>query len=259
MNVFLQNQEVRHESQRRKRVLHVLKHVQQVSLIVLAWLLGVAALYGAYVLVVDRDLFTVTRVDVDGDLRHLRADDVRVLSGVQPGQNLFRIDMAEVQKRVSGDPWVAEVTVRRKLPHTLWIYVSEREPVAIMNGKEDYYVDSKGVTFPAGDAALEDLPVMTGFAAATPNDLLQGIALLMSYEQHPLFNEFGLSEVHFDAAQGFSLVGSVLPVMIRVGWRGFDAKLNQFVALWPVMRSKGTTLSYVDTNVNGKVIAKYDN
>jgi cell division protein FtsQ len=259
LNVFLQNQEVRHESQRRKRVLHVLKHVQQISLIVCAWLLGVAALYGAYVLVVDRHLFIVTRVDVDGDLHHLRADDIRTSSGVQQGQNLFRIDMTDVQKRVSEDPWVAEVTVRRKLPHALWIYVTEREPVAIMTGKEDYYVDAKGVAFSAGDAVLEDLPLMTGFASATPDDVLRGIALLTHYEGHSLFNEFGVSELHFDASQGFSIVGSVLPVVIRVGWKDFDAKLNQFTALWPVMRTKEILPSYVDTNVSGKVIAKYDN
>lgn len=259
MNIFLQNQEVRHESQKRKRVIRALKLVQQVSLIVFAWLLGMAALYGAYVLVVDRDLFTVTRVDVEGDLHHLHADDVRTLSGVQPGQNLFRIDMADVQKRVSDDPWVAEVTVRRKLPHTLWIYVSEREPVAIMIGDVDYYVDAKGVTFPAGDAALEDLPVMTGFAAATPDDLRRGMALLSEFQRHPASGEFGISELHFDASQGFSVVGSLLPVVIRVGWKEFDSKLNQFMALWPVMRAKGGTPSYVDTNVSGKVIAKYDN
>lgn len=257
LNIFLQNQEVRHESQKRKRVLRVIKHVQQISLIVFAWLLGVAALYGAYVLVVDRDLFTVTRVDVEGDLRHLRADDVRALSGVHVGQNLFRIDMADVQKRVSVDPWVAEVTIRRKLPHTLWIYVSEREPVAIMIGNVDHYVDAKGVAFPAGDLALEDLPLMTGFADATPGDIQNGIALLANYQRHPLFNEFGISELHFDAAQGFSVVGSVLPVMVRVGWKDFDLKLNQFLALWPVMRAKGTMPTYVDTNVSGKVIAKY--
>lgn len=259
MNIFLQNQEVRHESQKRKRVLHVLKHVQQISLIVFAWLVGMAALYGAYVLVVDRDLFMVTRVEVEGDLRHLHTDDVRILSGVSPGQNLFRIDMGQVQKHLSEDPWVAEVTVRRKLPHTLWIYVLEREPVAIMTGKTDLYVDAKGVTFPAGDAALEDLPVMTGFADATPDDVLHGIALLASYQRHPVFGEFGVSELHFDASQGFSIVGSVLPVVIRVGWKDFNPKLNQLMALWPVMRSKGAMPMYVDTNVNGKVIAKYDN
>ncbi len=325
MNLFLQNQEVRFESQRRKRLLRVLRHVQQISLIVFAWLLGMAALYGAYVLVMDRDLFTVTRVDVEGDLRHLNADEIRTLSGVEPGQNLFRIDMTDIQRHIFEHPWVAEVTVRRKLPHTVWIYVSEREPVAIMTvdnqphgGVEGgrlldsanstslrrasaklgldtalpagrqvcrvegwqvealpqraakpsvlrsqttraLYIDSKGATFPAGDSALEDLPVMTGFADATNEDVQRGITLLSNYQRHPIFGEFGISELHLDASQGFSIVGSHILVMIRLGWRDFDTKLNQFAALWPTMRTRGATPSYVDTNVTGKVIAKYDN
>lgn len=259
MNTFLQNQETRHESQRRKRALHILKQVQQISFIVFAWLLGIAALYGVYVLVVDRNLFTVTHVEVEGDLRHLNTDVIRTLADVSMGQNLFRVDMKGVQRQIFEDPWVAEVTVRRKLPHTLWIFVSEREPVAIMTGKTDHYVDAKGVSFPAGDAVLEDLPVMTGFADAAPGDLQRGIALLVDYQRHPVFNEFGISELHLDASQGFSIVGSMLPVVIRVGWKDFDSKLDQFTALWPTLRSRGAAPLYVDTNVSGKVIAKYDN
>lgn len=258
MNVFLQNQEVRHESQKRKRVLRVLKLVQQISLIVFAWLVGIAGLYGAYILVVDRNLFTVTRITVEGDLQHVTADEVRALSGVQDGANLFHVVMSDVQKRVSEHPWVAEAAVRRKLPHGIWIYITEREPVALMLGKEPLYVDAKGATFPAGESSFEDLPLMTGFAEATPGDVAHAMALMTTYTHHAAATEFGLSEIHFDPAQGFSIVGSSVPVMIRLGWKEFDKKLNQFVALWPAMRSRGTTPSYVDTNVSGKVIAKYE-
>lgn len=258
MNVFLQNQEVRHESQKRKRVLRVLKLVQQISLIVFAWLVGIAGLYGAYVLVVDRNLFTVTRIEVEGDLHHVTADEVRALSGIQEGANLFHVAMSDVQKKVSEHPWVAEAAVRRKLPHGIWIYVTEREPVALMIGKTAQYVDAKGMMFPAGEASYEDLPFMTGFDEATPADMAQALALITQYTHHTAAREFGLSEIHFDPAQGFSIVGSSTPVMIRLGWKDFDMKLNQFMALWPAMRSRGATPIYVDTNVSGKVIAKYD-
>lgn len=259
MNVFLQNQEVRHESQKRKRVVRVLKLVQQISLIVFAWLVGIAGLYGAYVLVVDRNLFTVTRIEVEGNLQHVTADEVRALSGIQEGANLFHVAMSDVQQRVNAHPWVAEAAVRRKLPHGIWIYITEREPVALMIGKSPQYVDAKGVTFPAGDASYDDLPLMTGFEEATPADVTTAMQLMTTYVHHTASQEFGLSEIHFDPSQGFSIIGSSVPVMIRLGWKAFDAKLNQFVALWPAMRSRGTTPLYVDTNVSGKVIAKYDN
>lgn len=258
MSTFLQNQEQRNESQRRKRIVRRLKQVQQILLIVFAWLLGVAGLYGAYVLVVERDLFTVGRVEVEGDLHHLTADEVRALANVQAGDNLFRIAMKDVQDRVVTHPWVAEVAVRRKLPHTLWIYVTERTPVAMMTGKETRYVDAKGHSFPAGDGVLEDLPVMTGFADAAPEDIQRAIELLTLFQRHSLSVEFGLSELHFDRGQGFAVVGNATPVMIRLGWNEFTSKLDQFAALWPTMKTKGSVPLYVDTNVSGKVIAKYE-
>lgn len=259
MNVFLQNQESRNDSQRRKRAQRVLKQVQQLSFIVLAWLLGIAALYGAYVLVMDRNLLTIQQVVVEGELSHLTADEVRALANIPEDSNLFQVAMADVQKKVSQHPWVAEVAVRRKLPHTLWIYVTEREPAAILLGKAAHYIDAKGQVFTTQDEVLEDLPVMTGFIDAAAEDLMRGLQLMADYQRHPLAAEFGLSEMHFDAAQGFSIVGNALPVVIRLGWDGFGKKLDQFAALWPAMRSRGATPLYVDTNVSGKVIAKYDN
>ncbi|PIR21370.1 MAG: hypothetical protein COV45_01085 [Deltaproteobacteria bacterium CG11_big_fil_rev_8_21_14_0_20_47_16] len=259
MNTFLQNQEVRHESQRRKRITRVLKQVQQVCLIVFAWLIGIAVLYGAYVMLFDQNFFTVTRVVVEGDLHHVTADEVRTLASIPDGSNLFRVPMSDVQKRVSVEPWVAEVTVRRKLPGTIWIYVTEREPVALMVGKDVQYVDAKGSAFPAGDDVLDDLPVLSGFSQKEPSNLMAALTLMSSYQRFPVAGDVGISEVHLDESQGFSIVGNAQPVMIRLGWKGFDDKLNQLSVLWPTIRSRGAVPQYVDTNVSGKVIAKYDN
>lgn len=259
MNVFLQNQEVRSESQRRKRVMRILKHVQQICQVVFAWLMGIALIYGAYVMLFDQNFFTVTKIAVEGELRHLNADAVRALVKVPEGSNLFRVSMDEVQQQIATNPWVAEVAVRRKLPNTLWIYVTEREPVAIVAGDSLHYVDAKGAMFPAGDDVLEDLPILSGLADSSSADVMQALDLVTHYHRYPVSGDVGLSEVHRDPSQGFSIVGNAQPVMIRLGWNDFESKLERFSALWPTIRGTRALPDYVDTNVPGKVIAKYDN
>jgi cell division protein FtsQ len=258
VSTFLQNQEFRNDSQRKKQVMRVLKQVQQVSLIVFGWLLVMAVLYGAYGLLFDQNFFTVMEIAVEGDLKHMTVDEIQKRAEISEGENLFRVPMSAVQERVGSHPWVAEVAVRRKLPHTLWIYVTEREPVALMVDEALHYIDAKGAVFPASDDVLEDLPVMTGFAKAKPQDVTVGLDLMKRYQQMPIAEELGLSELHFDPSQGFSIMGSAQPVAIRLGWKEFDNKLNQFSALWPAVRSRGPLPRYIDANVSGKVVAKYD-
>ncbi len=89
------------------------------------------------------------------------ADDIRAASGVVDGTPLLRIDTADVAARVSALPPVAAVDVRRRLPHTLVITVTERRAAAAVPAAGGYaVVDAGGVVFqrlpqvPAGLAVI---------------------------------------------------------------------------------------------------------
>lgn len=258
MNVFLHQQEMRNVSQRRKRLLKRLQQVQQVSLVVFAGLMVGAVLYGAYVMVFEKSVFAIRTIKIDGDVRHIGADVIKELAKVEHGSSLFRTNVFTVRERIARHPWVAEVAVRRKLPHTLWIYVTERQPLALVAGKNLQYVDETGALFPAGNNRLEDLPVLTGFPADQSAEFKQAFALIQEFLASPLGDMLGLSEVHYDNAQGYSILTGTQGIQIRLGWDQFADKLNRVVAMWPAMHSENYTPLYLDTTVAGKIVAKYD-
>ena len=122
-----------------------------VGLVVLglvAWLLFASSVFGVREIVVNGAGIA-------------SADDIRAATGVTEGTPLLRLHTADVAARVSALPPIATVDVRRSLPHTLVITVTERRAAAAVPDGGGYAVlDAGGVVFqhlaqaPAGLAVL---------------------------------------------------------------------------------------------------------
>ena len=124
------------------------------------WLLGFSS------------VFDVTAVEVDGaSAETLPA--VRAAARVAPGTSLLWLDTADLDARVQTIPRVATVDVRRSVPHTVTVTVTEREPVAAVPlGTGVALVDGTGFayrTMPAPPPGIPRLVLGPGLAAS-PSD-----------------------------------------------------------------------------------------
>ncbi|NOX97601.1 MAG: FtsQ-type POTRA domain-containing protein [Nitrospirae bacterium] len=84
------------------------------------------------------------------------------LANIEPGKNIFRIDLGGVKRRLQSHPQVKEVFVSRQFPRTLEIRVEERKAIAfVKNEGKIYSVDKEG--FIISEASLSrNLPLITG-------------------------------------------------------------------------------------------------
>lgn len=149
--------------------------------------------------------FALRRIVIDG-ARHASAESIR--AGVAPhlGRNLFELNLDEIGARSLEDPWVSRASVRRVLPDTLRISVTEREPhaVAIIGGIA-HLVDSNGyVIGPTGTGLSENLPVLTGLPGRDQEGLVAalglGVRLLDRLQRaSPAFTD-GISELELSRA-----------------------------------------------------------
>lgn len=64
---------------------------------------------------------------------HAAAADLVSLSGLQRGQSLLAMSLRRVSANLLRHPWIKNVLLKRRLPHTLVIQVQEREEVAWMS------------------------------------------------------------------------------------------------------------------------------
>lgn len=110
--------------------------------------------------------FTVERVEILGIDRMERLP-VYAVALDQPSMAMPNVDLAEIRERVEEFGWVQEARVSRRLPDTLVIDVTEREPVAIwQHNQRLFLVDIDGAVLEEVPLdAMPDLPLIIGPSA----------------------------------------------------------------------------------------------
>ena len=228
-------------------------------------LLAVAALVGAVFVgrlavahVVNAPRFAIRQVRVSA-MAHVAEDDITRLAGVEIGDRLLAIDTDAVAARIAHHPWIVSAQVRRELPSTLVIDVTERKAAALAILGGLYLVDEAGHPFKRATLReTEGLVVITGIPRAAYADLREAseaalreaLALLAEYE-HPdslararrtpggANTRPPLSEIHIDARAGYTLVLYDGGGQIRLGQGRVTDKLARLDELLADLGSKG--------------------
>ena len=206
------------------------------ALLVVAFVVG-AVYAGRQVVrhVIASPRFAVRGIQI-GPSARVSDDEIRELSGVHLGDRLLAVDPDAVAARLATHPWILSARVRRELPSTLAIEVTERHALASALLGALYLLDGAGRPFKRATFAEADgLPVITGvtrdqYAAVRETSeavFRQALALYAAYSDgHP--ERPKLSEVHVDTRSGFSLVLYEGSGEIRLGRGDFEAKLAEF-------------------------------
>lgn len=254
------------DTRKKRRFLKIIKKVQLISAVVIVWMVGLAFLYGIYLVVFIKPYFSVKDIRVQGDLSSLTKEDVIESSGLKIGDHLLRIPVSTIQKKLLSNPWVKEAAVYRKFPHVVGLAIKEYTPEAIVRLDDLYYVDRFGVVFKKIEATdNKNYPVITGVekiysdgsAEEFKSKLVELLKVKLLYEGSSLQEGCGLSEVHYNHNRGISVVTLNYPMELRLGFGPFAEKLERFETVYPVIRSHGGVVSYVDLSPEGKVVVKY--
>lgn len=189
--------------------------------------------------VTTHDFFTIANLDIQGSKR-LNQEDITALSGVDIGENIIAVNIAEVQRRIAASPWVQSVSVTRVLPDRLSIDIAEREPAFVMryDGRL-YYADEKGQAI-----AAVDVDKFTSLPFLEKDD---GVPVAPGI--HHLLDEiarnglpFGMRQLAWlrqDSAEQFSLFLENPRIFVQVDGTDLDASLACLVKFWADLDSRG--------------------
>ena len=212
------------------------------------------------------DLFRVNEVEVSGNAR-INQKQAVALSDIQYGVNTFHLDLDMIGHKIEENPWIKEARVQRVFPRKVRISVTERHPVAIINLGYLYYLDEQGEIFKLldGEDSL-DYPVITGFDYDKAQDhdpayvgqLKTIVALINELEAHTTLNLKQISEFHKSKDGGLTMFTINGGVEIRMGWAGFERKINRLEKIYHKLEPKLNILDYIDLNVDEKVIVRIE-
>lgn len=266
VNGMLQRQQVYPNRGRRRQIVRVARRVERISRVVLLWLLGLSLLYAGSRAMVADGLFAVQQIHIEGDLSRISEAMVRDVAGIAMGTNLFRLPLDEIQARLVAQPWIKAAAVRRKLPHTVWIYVQERQPVAMLNLHGLYLVDADGAIFKSvARDDQDDLPIVSGITdVAITEDRVGRSAqldrLLTAYRlfaAHPLAERVGCSEILRDAYDRISIVTEHPAMQLRLGETPQATQFDQVLTILSVAPPQDPTVRSMDVYLERKVVVRY--
>lgn len=115
-----------------------------------------------YDLLTQSSYFRASQITVLG---HELLTDQEVLgqTGLSTGTNIFSVNLSTTRKRLLAHPWIAEADVSRDIPFGISIRIQEHTPLAIIDIKRRFLLNTQGEIFkewqPADPA---DLPIVSG-------------------------------------------------------------------------------------------------
>jgi cell division septal protein FtsQ len=161
---------------------HSQKQIAQVAVwcsLVLAMIVAVgASLHFGIAFVLDHVLYTnpryvLNKIEIE-PRGHFSERQIRLAAGLEPGENLWSLNLRQIKTDLEKLPYVSNAKVERHFPDTVSIIIHERVPVVKIVGlnidlgtRETFYLDRDGVVLkPREDDTVPLLPEVIGLTDA---------------------------------------------------------------------------------------------
>lgn len=126
----------------------------------LRFIVLITLLVGLYFLLTSH-LFDIQKVTVEGN-SYFTSEQILSISEIKIGNNLFETKLSDVKKRLLEEPYIKNVTIKRRLPATVKIILEERtEYAAVAYGTQSVIIDSEGMVLRIAEERPA-LPLLAG-------------------------------------------------------------------------------------------------
>jgi cell division protein FtsQ len=204
----------------------------------------------------------IERIVVHGNERISNGEVLAVLGGLR-GQSLLWADLDVWRRRLLSSPWLRDADLRRSLPSTVEVVVSERHPIGIgrTNGQM-YLFDEQGVTIDeyGPQYADLDLPIIDGLSASSGADAVPGRAELAARVIEALRPKPEIarkvSQVDVRDPHNAAVILSGDPAVIQLGDQRFLPRLQSYLELAPTLREHVSDIDGVDLRIDGRIYVR---
>jgi cell division protein FtsQ len=233
--------------------------------IVVAVVLVSYAMYRAFDLVVSAAGLKIQHISLKGNAR-LSEGEVRTLSDGIRGTSILTADLAAFRRRLLLSPWVADVALRRVLPSTVEVFVSERTPIGLCRMKNQLYlVDRTGVVIDefGPQYAGFDMPIIDGLVRAPASAqpalderraelaarVLDAVAARKDIARR--ISQIDVRDLH-DAV--VLIEGD--PALLHLGEERFLERLQSYLDVSSALRERVQDIDYVDLRFDDRLYVR---
>jgi cell division septal protein FtsQ len=223
------------------------------------------ATYRVFDLVLSASALQVQHISVNGNSK-MSVAEIRALADGVRGKSILTADLAAYRRRLLASPWIAEVGLRRVLPSTIEVFVSEREPIGLCRlQKQLYLIDRSGVVIDefGPQYAQFDLPIIDGLVRPPSSGqpaiderraefaarVLDGVAPRKDLARS--ISQVDVTDLH-DAV--VLIEGDT--ALLHLGEDRFLERLQSYVDVAPALRDRVQDIDYVDLRFKDRLYVR---
>lgn len=221
--------------------------------------------YTATNLVLHASALQVRRIAVHGNVRISSGEVQAIVDGLR-GTSILTADLLGYRRRLMESPWIADVALRRVLPSTVEIFVSERRPIGLCRlGSTLYLIDGGGTLIDEfGPQYAEfDLPIIDGLVVSPSSGqptidparaelaarVIESLAPRKDIAQR-------VSQIDVRDAHDAVVMLQDDAALLHVGEEKFLERLQSYVDLAPALREQVSEIDYVDLRFGERVYVR---
>jgi cell division protein FtsQ len=217
------------------------------------WAAGAAA---------DVPWLRVQHIRVHGNQRVHAGEIVALLEGMT-GQSLLSVDLDRWRSRLFASAWVADVTLRRRLPGTIDVELRERVPMGVARAGTDLFlidaagtvIDEFGPRYADCDLPIIDGLIVTPVSVPPTIDRARGqlVSRLMSELRTRPELAKRVSQIDAGNVHDVHVILEGDPAVVRLGETQFAERLDSYIGLQAALRDQVPDIDYVDVRFGERV------
>jgi len=237
--------------------------------------LGAVLAYGIYRLsavAAYANVLRIGQIDIAGTERLSKGEVLAMLDGLR-GESILFADLDAWRQRLLKSPWVREAGLRRSLPSTVEVVISERQPIGIgrVNGAM-YLVDSRGIVIDeyGPQYADLDLPIVDGLGAssgphakpdAAPETMTDepraelAARVIAALKAKPAIAR-RLSQVDVSDVHNASVILAGDAAVIHIGEDQFLGRIESYLELAAAVHERVAEIDYVDLRFDDRIYVR---
>lgn len=134
----------------------------------LKWTILIALLIVAIIYFMMSPLFNISEITIEGE-NQLSSQEILDVSGLQLGENIYNFSKIKTMESIKENPYISTVEIKRKLPSTVKVIITERTPSFLTEvGNAYMYIDNQGYILEVSNDKLE-LPILTSLSTELNN------------------------------------------------------------------------------------------
>lgn len=188
-----------------------------------------------YDCITQSEYFAAKTLEIKGN-HVLSKEEIIKESGINPGDNIFAVNISKVRRKILANPWTAEVEVNRKIPSVIAIKIKEHKCLAVIDIGKQFLLNEQGEIFKEKDSSdAEGVPVVQGLSFSDLNlgagrkaafDAVMSV-LKLGRKPECILPNSKIKLIQVDREIGLTLIAFEENKIIKIGYGNYQDKYER--------------------------------